>query len=277
MTQNSCSTEKGTCPKCCNCKELRGLSVYQTEGIIEEVHDIRPFDIPEHLEDMSDVLQEYILEDIGRSIKMKNNPHLLARVVGQHFVPGGNSRNKRNYEDVWERQVNLPRVLEALKDGMIGLLAHPKNEAEAHPKHGSHAIKKLWIDEDNRGMGEAYVLDTPIGRIVNTYLRSGVVNLYVSSRAYGEFLKGAKTAEGYPKLNPATFMLHTFDWVTSPGFLEANPKLVESIVEDLEEGYYVNTRKTTVMSPYWETLTQLQSELQSSSAQEILTKLLSAK
>lgn len=170
---------------------------------------------------------------------VKNTPQILARFQGQFFVPGGVSRNKRYYpESLWENVLARDTTQLSLKDGMIGTLLHPENEKLSHPMYASHVVKRLWVDGQKRGMGEAYVLDTPVGRIVETFQKSGLVNLYVSSRAWGKYIEG-KTFEGMPIVDENNYFFKTFDIVLEPGFMEANPSF-KSTMEQLAECYLTN-------------------------------------
>jgi hypothetical protein len=114
---------------------------------------------------------------------------------------------------------------------MYGTVFHPQKEPSI--EEYSHVITNLWIDRDRVtgkkiGMGEALILDTPRGRVLNTFLKLGS-RWCVSSRASGSFLPGKKTQSGAQIVDPDTFQLETFDFTPDPGFLDAHPKLVESL------------------------------------------------
>lgn len=182
--------------------------------------------------DIIDFSDDYIPLKTTLYESIKNIPEVLARCAGQFFVPNGVSRNKRYYsEELWRRVLNASDTKKALADGMLGTLVHPSDDKMAHPMYSSHVVKRLWIDRSNVGMGEAYVMDTPIGRIVNSFSQSGLVNLYVSSRAYGQYKEGV-TREGVPVIDDSNFVLKTFDFVTEPGFLAANPKFYNEALNE---------------------------------------------
>lgn len=161
-------------------------------------------------------------------IETQGNPHILAKVVGPMFKPNGESRNRRFYSrKLWENVLSSPDTGRKLKSGMLGTLLHPKDETYAHPIHSSHVIKKLWINESNGlGYGEAYILDTPVGRIVNTLYRSGLVEMFSSTRSRGK-LSTKKTSSNVPYVDEDHYYLESIDFVLDPGFLEAKPQLLE--------------------------------------------------
>jgi DNA repair exonuclease SbcCD ATPase subunit len=76
-------------------------------------------------------------------------------------------------------------------------------------------------------MGEALILNTPTGKILNTILRAGSV-LYVSSRGEGTF-EGNRN--GIPAVDESSYNLIGWDFVLNPGFLKANPSIAEALEE----------------------------------------------
>jgi hypothetical protein len=160
-------------------------------------------------------------------------PGVLSKVKGPFFFPGGLSRNERFYpNELWEAVVNQPRIKEKLDNlVMYGTVFHPKSEPSI--EEYSHVVTNLWIDSDpltgkRVGMGEAYILDTPRGKVLNTFLKLGS-RWCVSSRASGTYIPGRKTESGAQIVDPESFQLETFDFTPDPGFLDAHPKLVESL------------------------------------------------
>jgi len=157
--------------------------------------------------------------------------HVLALVEGEFFVPDGESRNKRYYpKSLWQSVLNRPEVKEKLEGrNMFGTFGHDQPLDEIALLNGkiSHIVTNLKINEDNKDIDEILVLDTTAGRILNTFLRAGS-KLYVSSRADGAYVEG-KQHNGMPIVDEKNYYLHGFDFVIDPGFLEANPKLVESL------------------------------------------------
>jgi Prohead core protein serine protease len=159
---------------------------------------------------------------------------VLGKLKGCFFVPDGVSRNKRFYgKDVWERQLKNEEVQSKLKDRrMFGTIGHKIKVDDESLAEGklSHVTTGLQLNGEE-GQGEALILNTPTGRILNTVLRAGS-KLYVSSRASGDY-KG--TSHGVPNVDPDTYHLEGFDFVLEPGFLQANPAIVESLQKDLKE------------------------------------------
>jgi hypothetical protein len=182
-------------------------------------------------------------ESDGSSGDLGTLPNGVISVVkGPSFVPNGYSRNKRFYsKKLWENVLGNHRFKQNLKNKrMYGCIGHPigefsEDELLASGKV-SHIVTDAFIDGD-KGYCTYEILDTPAGRILNTVLKAGS-KLFTSSRGFGEF-KGNEVKEHggskYRILNENNFFVQTWDFVIDPGFLEAQPNLVESIQEDLSE------------------------------------------
>ena len=188
----------------------------------------------EFIRDLIEPEISFVVEEASKEV---DGEHILAKVKGQFFVPDGYSRNNRFYpRKLWERVISSPEIQKKLRERrMFGTIGHdtPINDETIAEGKISHIVTNLYIDEQGRGIGEALILNTPAGRVLNTLLRAGA-KLYVSSRAFGEY-EGKDPTGRVPALKPETYELITFDFVYEPGFLQANPQLVESIREDLQK------------------------------------------
>ena len=180
------------------------------------------------MERCTDSFSEFkpILEEAKGNVAGKG---ILGKLKGTFFVLDGESRNKRFYsKSLWEKVVHDPTVHEKLeKRRMFGTISHeqPINDEALLGGKLSHIVTSLYID-DKKGIGEAIILDTEAGRILNSCLRANA-GIYVSSRARGELI--GNTENGIPKVNPDNYQLETFDIVLDPGFLAANPTISESL------------------------------------------------
>lgn len=175
----------------------------------------------------------FTLEEANGDVDGK---HVLGKIKGCFFVPNGVSRNNRYYsKELWEKVLNSSDVKKRMTEKrMFGTISHSQAIDDTALLEGkiSHIITNLSI-VNNQGIGEALILDTPAGRVLNTFLRAGS-KLFVSSRANGAF-KGEEN--GVPRVDPETYELAGFDVVIDPGFVQANPKLVESLNRLIEEGF----------------------------------------
>jgi tetratricopeptide (TPR) repeat protein len=170
---------------------------------------------------------------------------VLATVSGPFFFPNFPSRNKRVYpEKAWENALNNPYTVRQMGNGlMLGTVGHKEMEFDdlIAEQKVSHVTRKLWVEDNNGrfpdiksdrvGMGEADILDTPVGRILNTLIRANC-KLGVSSKSFGDY--NAKDNLGNQIVDENKFFCQRFDFVVDPGYLQAMPQLKEAF-ESLEE------------------------------------------
>lgn len=155
--------------------------------------------------------------------------------VGQRCnVP---NQNKRVYtKALWEKLQRDPKVLDVLeKRQMIGMINHPAN-GETDPEKGSHIVTKFWMPENSNDVYiRAEILDTPSGKILQEYIKAGVV-FGVSSRGKGE----VKSQDGIDYVQE-NFNLVTWDFVLNPSTHNAYPKLVTENVSEFKENLKENS------------------------------------
>jgi len=175
-----------------------------------------------------DIFEPELTFDLSEAEGEVDGKAILGKVKGEFFVPDGYSRNKRFYsKSLWDKQLAKNEVKENLASRrMFGTIGHDQELNDSALRDGkvSHIVTDLRI-ENGKGMGEALILGTPAGEVLNTVLRAGA-KLFVSSRANGQF-KGSK--DGVPSVDEDTYALKGFDVVIDPGFLQAQPELVESL------------------------------------------------
>ena len=175
------------------------------------------------------ITEDYLVEGNAPEVDGKI---VLGKVVGPSFFGDGVSRNRRFYpRKVWENQLNDPTIKSRLMSRtMLGCVGHadgPVTEDNIAEGKVSHIITSLTLREDNQGIAEILILNTPAGRNLYTLMKAGS-RIKISTRAQGKFLEG-KTHEGMPIVDPDSFILETLDFVISPGFIETDPRLQESL------------------------------------------------
>lgn len=170
--------------------------------------------------------------------------YIIGIVEGQFFQPDGMSRNGRWYSRrLWENVLNSAdvknRLLAHTMFGEIGHSDGPVTDMTLRKGEASHFIADLWIDEKGRGMGRAFILDTPTGRLLKKYL-GATCKLKVSTRGEGVYLDG-ELYKGRPIIDPDTYELQTVDFVLNPGFLETSANLTVQ-KESVDEAHVTNTQ-----------------------------------
>lgn len=173
------------------------------------------------------------------------------------------SVNKRFYsEEFWRQVLASDQVNFDLHSGrMLGIFEHPNvtsNYTEdglataRHPMNSAFVVKKLWIS-GNDVLGEAYILNTPLGKLLATYFlarsdnNEPLIQLFISARGYTQ--EDYFDSNGIDQMNPNDYRLQSFDVVMNPGIKGARVKLesdeVSPDIEKLEsfseevKSYYV--------------------------------------
>ena len=175
-------------------------------------------------------LSESLVQVSDDKLARVDGKYIIGMVEGQFFLPDGMSRNGRFYpRDLWERVLRLPETVNRFKcSNMFGQIGHsegPVTDMDLRHGNASHFIDELWINENGQGMGRCYILNTPAGNFLKTYLGAGC-KLKVSTRGLGTLSNDMK--DGCPIVESSTYELQTVDFVINPGFLETNPKLMEA-------------------------------------------------
>lgn len=148
------------------------------------------------------------------------------------------NRNGRVYpKELWENVLKSEYVNELMANNIfVGELDHPEERSEVSLQEISHAISKLWIDEDKQEVWATMdILDTPNGQIVANLVDYGA-KIGVSSR-------GAGSVQSNGQVNPDDYQLFTFDIVGRPSVAAARPEIYEQAknnVKTLTEGEIAN-------------------------------------
>ena len=185
------------------------------------------------------------LTESSNFVSRVDGKYIIGMVEGQFFKPDGMSRNQRWYpRSLWEKALNSADVKNRFNSStMFGEIGHsdgPVEDMTLRNGCASHFIDKLWIDENGRGMGRAYILNTPTGQLLKTYLGAGC-KLKVSTRGEGLY-KDNETHEGCPVVDDETYELQTADFVINPGFLETSANLREDF-QNLDKNIKKNKEK----------------------------------
>lgn len=139
--------------------------------------------------------------------------------------------NGRVYtSSLWEKTLSSPRIMEALQGRrMLGEVEHPKDGATSLNRV-SHIVTGLSRKGDEI-IGEAEVLNTPTGKVIQELFRSGV-EVGISSRGRGT----SQMRGGVEYVDENSFQLDTFDFVFKPSTPGAYPKLQESVLSESPYG-----------------------------------------
>jgi predicted nucleic acid-binding Zn-ribbon protein len=143
------------------------------------------------------------------------------------------NRNKRKYsEKLWDKVLSSPYVQEQLRyKTLYGEANHPTDRYEVEFSKVSHSIVEMWkVPASSQIYATIYILDTPLGRILNTLYEAGGILGY-SSRAGGTLTP----RKGYVDVDEDSYNFVTFDAVPFPSVESARPPIVEGKVVEVDK------------------------------------------
>ena len=199
-----------------------------------------------------------LVEDFGyQAVELLESssqiPGVLGTMKGNFFFANVPSRNKRIYpRETWESGLREESVKRFLNERlMFGTIGHDDVDFDTlvRERKISHVTTKLKLQADGTGYGEADILDTPVGRVLYTILRSGS-KIAVSSKAVGE--SNGKDDDGNDIVDSKSFRLQRFDAVIDPGFLGARPEIKEQLNEAFSIQGKNLTEQLRSLKPYKE-------------------------
>lgn len=153
------------------------------------------------------------------------------------------SVNERFYSaNFWNRVLASERVKTALRAGtMLGIFEHPNvmdnytkdgRLTARHPQNAGFVVKRLWT-EGRDVLGQAYLLNTPLGRLLATYFLAKdkfdkpLIELFISARGYSR--EDYIDEKGIDRMNPDDYVLQAFDVVMNPGIKGARVKIESKV------------------------------------------------
>jgi Prohead core protein serine protease len=146
------------------------------------------------------------------------------------FIQGGVKNHNERIYPVDEISSAVTSINEQIKGGysVLGEVDHP-DDLKINLDRVSHMITEMWMDGPN-GFGKLKILPTPMGKLVETMLESGV-KLGVSSRGSGN----VNEADG----KVSDFEIVTVDVVAQPSAPNAYPKAIYEGLMNMRGGQRV--------------------------------------
>lgn len=141
------------------------------------------------------------------------------------------NRNNRKYsEKLWDKTMASSYVQEQLRyQTLYGEANHPTDRYEVDFSRVSHSIVEMWkVPASNQIFATIYILDTPLGRILNTLYEAGGILGY-STRAGGNLIQ----RKGYVEVDENTYNFITLDAVPYPSVESARPSVVEGVEQEI--------------------------------------------
>ena len=121
--------------------------------------------------------------------------------------------------EVWENVFDSEEYKQAIEQGWyIGFLGHPDDPSCQDFEHACIVMTDGYIDDDGKVYGAFNLIDTPVGRVVKSFIDAGV--------QFGISVRGAGDIENN-SVDPDTFVFRGFDLVTFPAYPNSIPEFQE--------------------------------------------------
>ena len=146
------------------------------------------------------------------------------------FIQGGVKNANQRVYPVHEIEKAVGAINEQLKGGysVLGEVDHP-DDLKINLDRVSHMITKMWCDGPT-GFGKLKVLPTPMGKLVEAMITSGV-KLGVSSRGSGQVSESSG--------HVSDFEIITVDIVAQPSAPNAYPKAIYEGLMNMNGGAHI--------------------------------------
>lgn len=174
------------------------------------------------------LIQDCTLLDNIQILSENTGPHGTMKIRGVFQRADEQNANKRVYKKALLEN-SISKIKPLLEGRMfLGELDHPEASIVSLSK-ASHLVTSLKM-KGNEMIGEAEVLNTPAGKIVQTLIKDGV-RIGISSRGTGTV---TENKDGVKEVNE-DFRLLAFDIVADPSTRGAYPQLAESKKVDMQD------------------------------------------
>ena len=122
--------------------------------------------------------------------------------------------------ELWRSLFDSEEYKRAMKfKQYIGFLGHPEDPGCMDFKDACIVMKECHLEDDGSVHGSFDLVDTPVGRIVKTFIDAGVT--------FGISVRGAGDVASDGEVNPDSFVFRGFDLVSFPAYQDAVPTFTE--------------------------------------------------
>lgn len=146
-----------------------------------------------------------------------NKPAIIGTFEGE--CADSNITNKNGLDitrEVWETVFASEEYADGIKNlWFLGYLGHPADPGDQHFQDACIVMTDGYISDNGKIYGKFNLIDTPVGRIVKTFIDAGV-KFGISVRGAGDIYNNS--------VDPDTFVFRGFDLVAFPAYPESIPE-----------------------------------------------------
>lgn len=127
-----------------------------------------------------------------------------------------NNNSMKLNRELFEKLLDSDEYKEAIAHGYyIGFLGHPEDPGCQDFKDACIVLKSMELRENDEIYGTFDLIDTPVGRIVKSFIDAGV--------EWGISIRGAGDVDSEGNVDPDTFVFRGYDLVAFPAYNDAVP------------------------------------------------------
>ena len=158
----------------------------------------------------------------AETIKMDSNkPAILGTFTGKCCDAAVVNNNDMKLDrELFEKLIDSEEYKDAMEHRYyIGFLGHPEDPNCQNFKDACIVMTNMEIKSNDEVYGTFDLVDTPVGRVVKSFIDAGV--------QFGISIRGAGDVDAQGNVDPDTFIFRGFDLVAFPAYNDAVPDFVE--------------------------------------------------
>lgn len=150
-----------------------------------------------------------------------NTPTILGTFTGKCCDAGVVNNNDMKLDrELFEKLIKSDEYKDAMEHRYyIGFLGHPEDPNCQDFKDGCIVMTSMEIKDNDEIYGTFDLIDTPVGRVVKSFIDAGV--------QFGISIRGAGDVDAQGNVDPDTFIFRGFDLVAFPAYNDAVPEFLE--------------------------------------------------
>ena len=157
----------------------------------------------------------------ANTVKLESSGTVLGTFTGKCCDAAVVNNNDMKLDrELFEKLIDSEEYKDAMEHRYyIGFLGHPEDPNCQDFKDGCIVMTSMEIKPNDEIYGTFDLIDTPVGRVVKSFIDAGV--------QFGISIRGAGDVDANGNVDPDTFIFRGFDLVAFPAYNDAVPDFIE--------------------------------------------------